>query len=171
MDLAARCLACLWEFLLLGPQTALRFRKPLGNSCHIVVGNYIKRLDQDTEARFWFWDLNHIPFKGLSLIYHRKRLKPLGSPWITQAWLCLVQAGHFWRPTSAEYALCSLHVTMWGGHEQKTHSFPGQRHLGAGNWRVRLCTPWWLWLSCTRYWLNATAGITPTEQKHLDACP
>lgn len=78
MDLAARCLACHWEFLLLGPQTALHFRKPFGNSCHIVIGNYIKRLDQDTEARLWFWDLNHTRFKGWSLICHRKRVKPLG---------------------------------------------------------------------------------------------
>lgn len=69
--------------------------------------------------------------------------------------VCSVQAGHFWsllqlNKLFAKRSFCSLHITMWGGHEQKTHSFPGQRPLGAGNWHAWLYTPWWLWLTAAQ---------------------
>lgn len=155
MDLAARCLACHWEFLLLGPQTVLHFRKPFGNSYHIVIGNYIERLDEDTEVRFWFWDPNHTRFKGLSLICHRKRLKPLGFPLghvgmlsnvlfrasrtllkTYFSWICSWQNAPFAPFMSRSGEAMSKRLTASQGKDTS------EQGIGAHGC---IHTPWWLW--------------------------
>lgn len=182
MDLAVRWLACLREFLLLGPQTALHFRKPLGNSCHIVIGNYIKRLDQDTEAWFCFWDLNHTRFKGLSLIYHRKRLKPLGFPLDHPGMLSNVIFGAGRALLKAYFSwICSLQNVPFApftsqGQEamnrRLTASQGKDTSLGAGNWRTWLYTPWLLWLTAAHDTGSMPQlGSPPVSRSTLMLCP